>query len=100
MSVRDYGKSSKGYRWKVDFEMTNSKVRNIKIAIAKKKIRNKDFSLISINCNGTFLLHELGFRFNSPFINLWLMPQDFLKYCENIEHYRKASLRFVKEAGI
>lgn len=57
---------------------------------------NKDFSLLSSNCIGGFILHDLGLRFNSPFINLWMKPGDFIKYLADIEHYTKADIKFVE----
>lgn len=45
----------------------------------RERLDNKDFSLLSSNCLGGFILHDLGLRFNSPFINLWLKPGDFIK---------------------
>ncbi len=67
----------------------------------RKRLTNKsNFSLISSNCNGAFILHDLGLKFNSPFVNLWLKPKDFIKYLENIEHYKNANMQFIHEDGI
>lgn len=65
-----------------------------------KKLKNTDFSLIASNCNGGFICHDLNLQFRSPFINLWLKPNDFIKYLQNIEHYMKQELNFIKEDGI
>lgn len=63
----------------------------------RERLDNKDFSLLSNNCLGGFILHDLGLRFNSPFINLWLKPGDFIKYLTDIEYYRKLNVEFVKD---
>ena len=34
-------------------------------------------TVISANCVGAFILHDLHQPFNSPFVNLYLSPQDF-----------------------
>lgn len=68
--------------------------------INRRKLKNNDFSLIASNCNGGFILHDLGMRFNSPFINLWLKPKDFIKFLQNIKHYLNCELTFVKEVGV
>lgn len=60
----------------------------------RKRLINKDFSLLANNCNGAFILHDLGLQFRSPFVNLWMKPQDFIKYCENIEFYKDIPLEF------
>lgn len=53
----------------------------------RKKLRNKDFSIIASTCNGGVLTSDLGVRFNSPFVNLWIYPGDFIKMLENLNSY-------------
>lgn len=66
----------------------------------QSKLKNKDFSLIASNCNGSLILHDLGLRFNSPFVNLWIKPKDYIKMLSNLRQYMNADLTFVKEEGI
>ena len=66
----------------------------------RKKLKNKDFSLISSNCNGAFILHDLGLQFRSPFVNLWLTPKDFIKLLGNLEYYMEMPLAFIHEEAI
>lgn len=63
----------------------------------RDRLDNKDFSLLSSNCIGGFLLHDLGLRFNSPFINLWMKPGDFIKYLANMEYYEKLNIEFIRD---
>lgn len=51
-------------------------------------LKNKSMSVLSSNCTGAFTLHDLGMKFNSPFVNLWMSPKDFIKYVENLDTYR------------
>lgn len=51
-------------------------------------LKNKSMSVLSSNCTGAFILHDLGMKFNSPFVNLWMSPKDFIKYVENLDTYR------------
>ena len=53
----------------------------------KKNIKNKDCSIISMNCIGGVVSHELGLRFNSPTVNLWFEPRDYIKFLSNLEFY-------------
>lgn len=81
----------------------NNNVNKKRERINKKnqsRLKNKDFSLIASNCNGVCILHDLGLRFNSPFVNLWIKPKDFLKICNNLEHYMSVDLTFTTEEGI
>ena len=75
-------------------------IRIIYNKIIVKKLKNKDFSIIASNCNGTFLLHDLGLRFNSPFVNLWMKPDDFIRFLSKINHYLSCEMTFVEEADI
>lgn len=62
----------------------------------RRKLTNKNITLVSSDCNGTFILHDLGLRFNSPFVNLWMLPTDFIKMLSNFEYYNKQTLEFIK----
>lgn len=66
----------------------------------QSKLKNKDFSLIASNCNGALILHDLELRFNSPFVNLWIKPKDYIRMLSNLKQYMNTDLEFVKEEGI
>lgn len=44
-------------------------------------------SIISMNCNGGIISHDLGLCFFSPTVNLFMRAEDFIKFCENLEYY-------------
>lgn len=62
----------------------------------QRKLTNQGMTVISANCVGAFILHDLHQPFNSPFVNLYLSPQDFLRYLQNIDFYRTQPLTFVQ----
>ena len=74
--------------------------RRLFLAKAKKHLKNKNFSLVASNCNGAAILHDLGLPFQSPFVNLWIKPQDFIKMLQSLEKYLEAELCFINEDGI
>ena len=43
----------------------------------QKRLTNQGMSVISANCVGAFILHDLNQPFNSPFVNLYLDPKRF-----------------------
>ncbi|MBQ6774221.1 MAG: DUF1919 domain-containing protein [Synergistaceae bacterium] len=53
----------------------------------RKRLANKNFSIIAKDCAGTLILHELGLRFDTPTINLWFNAKDFVKFCSNLKYY-------------
>lgn len=58
----------------------------------RKRLTNKDFSILCNNCVGGVILHELGERFNSPTVNLFFNTEDYIKFLENLDYYLQQSL--------
>ena len=48
--------------------------------LQKKRLKNKTPTILSSNCNGAFILHDLECKFNTPTVNLYFGPKDFLKF--------------------
>lgn len=63
---------------------------------SRKKLKNKDFTLISSNCNGCLILHDLGLKYNSPFVNLFICADDYIKLLQNFTYYMSKELTFVQ----
>ena len=65
----------------------------------KKKLKegtfDKSFSLISSNCNGAFILHDLNLRFNSPTVNLFIPPADFVEFLSHLEYYTTCPMTYL-----
>ncbi len=53
--------------------------------VQSKKLRNHSFSIISANCIGGVLYHDLREQFRSPTINL-IIPE-FIKFVEKLDYY-------------
>ena len=66
----------------------------------KSKLKNKSFSLISGDCLGGIVLHDLHLQFNSPTVNCWMYPKDFIKFVNNLKYYVNKQLIFIYEEGI
>ena len=66
----------------------------------RKRLLNHDFSLVSSNCNGACILHDLQVPFNSPFVNLWMKPDEYIKMLQNFRTYMSYELTFIQENGI
>lgn len=54
-------------------------------------------SIISCNCIGGVMCHDLGLPFKSPTVNLFLSSGDFLTFVENLEYY--LSLEVVQDVS-
>lgn len=73
------------------------KRRNLFLKKQRKQLNNKDFTLLSNNCNGGVLSHELGLRFNSPLVNLFINTPDYVKYLKDFDYYNSLPMSFVSD---
>ncbi|MBQ4479753.1 MAG: DUF1919 domain-containing protein [Victivallales bacterium] len=81
---------------KMHFEAVKRFLRKVTIdSRNKKKLKNCNPSILSMNCNGCIISHDLGLRFNSQFVNLWLSPKDFLEYLEHLDYYNSLPIQFI-----
>lgn len=53
----------------------------------RKRLKNLDFSIISNNCTGAIISHDLKRKFLTPTVNLFLGTEDFVKFIENLDYY-------------
>ena len=63
----------------------------------QKTLTNSDFSIISSDCFGTFVYHNLNQRFNSPTINLFFPPDDFFQFVSHLKEYLSEELIEVED---
>lgn len=66
----------------------------------RKRLKNKSITLISSNCNGCLMLHDLGLRFNSPFVNMFIGADDYIKILRNLPHYMSLEPRCIDNGGL
>lgn len=63
---------------------------NIKL---RKRLKNKTATIISSNCNGSFIMHDLHMRFNTPTVNLFIEGPMFIEFVKNLEYYLNCDLK-------
>jgi uncharacterized protein (DUF1919 family) len=68
------------------------RINNIKISKAKKAISTDGFTIISQNCIGGVLYHDLGMQFLSPTINAFIPQPDFVRFVLNLRNYMECEL--------
>ncbi len=69
--------------------------RRIHRFFLRKRLKNKNFTILAPTCIAGVMYHELGQKFLSPTINLWMYDKDFLKFVHNLKDYLSYDLRFV-----
>ncbi len=62
----------------------------------KQRLTNKDFSIVCSTCIGGHIYHDLGMKFLSPTINMYISNPDFIKFACNLKDYMSQELRFVE----
>lgn len=55
--------------------------------IRRKKIKNKNFTIISNNCWGGFVYQSYGLKYRTPTIGLFFMADDYIKFVYNLDEY-------------
>lgn len=62
------------------------KVRRRQVAakIMRARVTNRDFTIISNDCFGGMAYEELGMRYDSPFVGLFIPPVDYMKLLHDV----------------
>ena len=58
----------------------------------KKRLKAKDFSIISQNCIAGVFYHDMGMQFLTPTVNLFFKTDDFIKFVLNLKYYLRCEL--------
>ena len=56
-------------------------------------LQSSKISVIAINCWGGLISHTLGLEFRSPFVNMFLEEQDYLKLLSDLDYYLGMELK-------
>lgn len=62
-------------------------LRRIVRYLYRIRLKNKNITLITNNCVGGIICHDLHLRFMSPTVNLYLTNDDFILFCSNLNEY-------------
>lgn len=58
----------------------------------RKRLKNKDFTILCPNCIGGVIYYRLGLRFDSPTVNLMMSTTDFCYFLDHFEYYIKKDI--------
>ncbi len=70
----------------------NKKYRSKVVERYRNRLTNTDFSIICNNCFGGILYHDLGVKFLSPTINMYIKANDYIEFLENLDYYLTCDL--------
>lgn len=63
----------------------------------RSRLSNTEFTLVTNNCVGGVIYHNLGLQFNSPTINLSIRGEDYLHFVENFKYYMGCKVTQIKD---
>ncbi|MBD5473700.1 MAG: DUF1919 domain-containing protein [Lachnospiraceae bacterium] len=61
------------------------------------KVKESRVSIIANHCWGGYTYHSLGMQFLSPFINMYVEAEDFIRLLNDFDYYMGLPLHFIKE---
>ena len=62
----------------------------------RKRLLDKDITILANNCNAGFIYHDLGLQFKSPTINLFFYKDHFFTFLEHLDEYLAEEIRECK----
>lgn len=74
----------------IQIKMTIRKLVNF---FRRLRLKNQKFTLFCNNCLAGCILHDLGMKFNSPTINLYIPFPDYIEFLENLEYYLSVPIK-------
>lgn len=73
------------------FTRIKNKTKNIEhdlyLKRKKQRLKNKNPSIISNNCVGGVMSHDLGQQFCSPTVNLYFKAEEYIRFLRNLKYY-------------
>ncbi len=60
-----------------------------------KKIKNREFTIISNNCWGGMIYESYGLQKQTPTVGLYFMPDDYIKFLTNLKEYVMLEIEFL-----
>jgi len=60
----------------------------------QKKLKNKDFTIISNNCWGGGVYEDLNLLYNTPFVVFFIIAPDYIKLLKDLRTYMSMTLTF------
>lgn len=58
----------------------------------RTRLKREHFTIISNSCIGGVICHDLGVQFQSPTVNIYIRPHEFVHMCENMGYYMELPL--------
>jgi uncharacterized protein (DUF1919 family) len=72
--------------------------RRLAARIMQARVASRDFSIISNDCFGGMAYEELGMRYESPFVGLFIVPEDYVRLLRELRKSVEGPVQFRQES--
>lgn len=72
--------------------------RKLAARLMQARVRSRDFSIISNDCFGGMAYEELAMRYESPFVGLFIEPDDYLRLLRDLRSSVERSIQFLERS--
>lgn len=76
------------------------RLRRVRRIFRRGQLTNPNLTIIGNNCCAGIMYHDLGQRFDSPTINLWIPDEYFFEFLSHLEYYVHSAPEQVFPDGI
>lgn len=64
----------------------------------RKRVKNRNFSIISNNCLGGSIYQDLGLKYTTPTIGLFFYAPCYIKMLKNLDFFLKSEIKFINKS--
>lgn len=72
--------------------------RRLAARVMRSRVSARKFSIISNDCFGGMAYEELGRRYDSPFVGLFVLPEDYMQLLRKLRFYCEQPLMFTAQS--
>lgn len=74
-------------------------IEEIKVQRVRRILDLSDITLLSQNCLGGVMYHDCGAKFLTPTVNLYMLPNDFMRFVNQYDKYILETPKIIDNVG-
>jgi uncharacterized protein (DUF1919 family) len=72
--------------------------RRVAAHLMRRRVTNRNFTIVSNDCFGGMAYEELGMRYESPFVGLFIVPEDYLELLRHLRPHMARRIEFASQS--
>lgn len=77
------------------FNYFKDSMRKLFAPIWRRKLNNRDFSIISNNCWGGKVYQRFGLQYSSPTVGLYFFAEEYIRFLKRLEYYLSLEIEVI-----